>query len=126
MGEEKLQHAHTARTGRGPAALPKAQMSAQCAQRMIRNATVSKIKRFDSADYFMHQHLSKRDQPSPPCSAPSTAPSSARSDICETATPSGYCPGEMDNQDIDMEPPQPDESIALPSSAEESLADKLR
>jgi len=83
MGEEK---ALTRPTPRGPAALPKAQMSEACAQRLLRNATATKVKRFDSADYFMH--LAKRQPSAVPCSTPGFAPSSAPPSAPSSAPPS--------------------------------------
>lgn len=134
MGEERC--AADAGLSRGqaparrPAALPRGQMSETCARRLLRNATATKVKRFDSADYFMHQHLTKQQlsavpcsaPSSAPCSAPSTAPSSARSDTMQEDVPASFY-GEMElpalafAEDMELELTQPHEDLTSRSPA---------
>lgn len=102
---------------RGPAALPKAEMSEACARRILRNATATKVQRFDSADFFMNQYLSKQRAATAEGAAtesePSTAASSARSEAALLEEmPSGY--GAIHLSEAQLErPPSPRRPRAL-------------
>lgn len=56
---DQLSGGRTRKASPRPLALPKAPMSQEVAQRMIRNSTVRPVQRFDSADYFLQQHLER-------------------------------------------------------------------
>ena len=45
-----------------PRPLPKAPLSKEVAQRLLRNSTVKPVQRFDSADYFLTRHKEQEQQ----------------------------------------------------------------
>jgi len=114
MGTERVSSGFERQAGakapRGPVALPKAEMSEACARRLLRNATVTKVQRFDSADFFMNQYLSKQRaataEGAAPGSEPSTAPSSARSEATPEEMPSGYADIHVSEAQLER-PPSP-------------------
>ena len=59
--ESQLSGAPSSKASPRPLSLPKAPLSQEVAKRLLRNATVRPVQRFDSADYFLqlHQERSK-------------------------------------------------------------------